>query len=70
MLLYNSRQFLILEFIVLLSRIDNFVENDQIFELFDQFALPDQFRLLLWAIELTSNDFLGENTPQENNKRP
>ena len=70
MLLYNSRQFLILEFIVLLSRIDNFVENDQIFELFDQFALPDQFRLLLRAIELTSNDFLGENTPQENNKRP
>ena len=70
MLLYNSRQFLILEFIVLLSRIDNFVENDQIFELFDQFALPDQLRLLLRAIELTSNDFLGENTPQENNKRP
>ena len=69
MLLYNSRQFLILEFIVLLSRIDNFVENDQIFELFDQFALPDQFRLLLRAIELTSNDFLDENIPQENNKR-
>ena len=70
MLLYNSRQFLILEFIVLLSRIDNFVESDQIFELFDQFALPDQLRLPLRAKELTSNDFLGENTPQENNKRP